>query len=253
MLFSLLIPVNLLQNDVDSLAVNLSESNVSDAMPPDVITLLNVIISGGTIGYILLFMLLVVAALIVFQFLTLKRAKKIFSKGVQNELEANVRFGDFDAAKETCRKEDILISRLILPAFEFEKYGKDSLEKAVENQGKIEFHKREKYITWLGIISGFAPMLGFLGTVIGMIQAFNAMKGVEGTVSAADLAGGISIAMVTTALGLTTGICAYLAYHFLNSSLNKVMHNTELETSKIIELMKSKIKPKTDESESLDK
>jgi biopolymer transport protein ExbB len=89
----------------------------------------------------------------------------------------------------------------------------------------------------MATISGAAPMLGFLGTVTGMIKAFISIATQEGTVSPKDLAGGIYEAMITTAAGLAVGILAYMAYNYLTSKLEKIIHNMEYSSVEFMDLL----------------
>ena len=112
-----------------------------------------------------------------------------------------------------------------------------NIEVAIENIGKIEVYKLEKNLSLLATISGAAPMIGFLGTVTGMIQAFISIAQQAGAVSPKLLSGGISAAMVTTAAGLFVGILTYLGYNFLVGRVQKVIHNMEYNSIEFIDLL----------------
>ena len=112
-----------------------------------------------------------------------------------------------------------------------------NIETAIENTGKIEIYRLEKNLNILATISGAAPMIGFLGTVTGMIQAFIAIAQEEGSVSPKLLSSGIYEAMVTTAAGLFVGIIAYLGYNYLVSRVQKVIHQMEYNTIDFLDLL----------------
>jgi biopolymer transport protein ExbB len=112
-----------------------------------------------------------------------------------------------------------------------------TIEAAIENVGKIEIYRLEKNLTLLATISGAAPMIGFLGTVTGMIQAFIAIAQEEGSVSPRLLSTGIYEAMITTATGLIVGILAYLGYNYLVSRLQKIVHQMEYTSIDFIDLL----------------
>ena len=97
---------------------------------------------------------------------------------------------------------------------------------SIENIGKLEISKLERRLSMLATISGVAPMLGFLGTVLGMVKVFQNMSK-EKTFEIASLSGGIMEAMITTVGGLIVGIVAYVAYNYLVSKVDKVIHNME--------------------------
>src|SRR5690606_19848587 len=111
-----------------------------------------------------------------------------------------------------------------------------NIEVSIENVGKIEIYKLEKNLSLLATISGVAPMMGFLGTVTGMIQAFIAIAQEEGSVSPKLLSAGIYEAMITTAAGLLVGIIAYLGYNYLVTRLQKVIHMMEYTSIDFIDL-----------------
>ena len=115
-----------------------------------------------------------------------------------------------------------------------------NIETSIENVGKIEIYNLEKKLSMLATISGAAPMIGFLGTVTGMIQAFISIAEEEGAVSPKLLSSGIYEAMLTTAAGLFVGIIAYLAYNYLVTRVEKLIHNMEYTTIEFIETLQSK-------------
>jgi biopolymer transport protein ExbB len=108
---------------------------------------------------------------------------------------------------------------------------------SIENIGKLEVYKLEKGLSILATIAGAAPMIGFLGTVIGMIITFHAMKISGNGVEIGDLSGGIMQAMVTTVAGLIIGIIAYIAYNYLVSKVDKVVHNMEAASVDFLDLL----------------
>ena len=115
-----------------------------------------------------------------------------------------------------------------------------NIETSIENVGKIEIYNLEKNLSLLATISGAAPMIGFLGTVTGMIQAFISIAEEEGAVSPKLLSSGIYEAMLTTAAGLFVGIIAYLSYNYLVSRVEKLIHKMEYTTIEFIEILQSK-------------
>ena len=113
----------------------------------------------------------------------------------------------------------------------------EDIEAAIENVGKIEIYRLEKNISVLGTISGAAPMIGFFGTVIGMINAFIAISQEEGSVSPKLLSSGIYEAMITTAGGLFVGILAYICYNYLVRQVSEVIHKMEVTSIEFIDLL----------------
>ena len=112
-----------------------------------------------------------------------------------------------------------------------------NIEASIENVGKIEIYKLEKNLSLLATISGAAPMIGFLGTVTGMIRAFMAIAQEEGTVSPKLLSSGIYEAMLTTAAGLFVGIIAYLGYNYLVTRVQKLIYKMEYTSINFMDLL----------------
>jgi biopolymer transport protein ExbB len=112
-----------------------------------------------------------------------------------------------------------------------------NIEVSIENVGRIEIYNLEKNLSLLATISGAAPMIGFLGTVTGMIRAFISIAQEEGAVSPKLLSAGIYEAMLTTAAGLFVGIIAYLGYNYLVTRVQKIVHNMEYTSIDFIDLL----------------
>jgi biopolymer transport protein ExbB len=145
--------------------------------------------------------------------------------------------GDTGGAKLLCTQTNTPIARMIEKGISRIGSPLKNIEVAIENVGKIEIFKLERRLSTLATISGAAPMLGFLGTVIGMIRAFIAIAQEEGSVSPKLLSSGIYEAMITTAVGLFVGILAYLGYNYLVSQVSKVIHKMEYNSIDFIDLL----------------
>ena len=145
--------------------------------------------------------------------------------------------GDITGAKMLCTQSNTPIARMIEKGVSRIGSPLKNIEASIENVGKIEIFKLEKNLPTLATIAGSAPMIGFLGTVIGMVQAFIAISQEEGSVSPKLLSSGIYTAMITTVAGLIVGIMAYLAYNFLVSRVQKVVHKMEYTSIDFIDLL----------------
>ena len=154
-----------------------------------------------------------------------------------SQIRQQVEKGDVNGAKLTCQHHDSPIARMIEKGITRIGSPLKNIEVSIENVGKIEIFKLEKNLSLLATISGAAPMLGFLGTVIGMIQAFISIAQEEGSVSPKLLSEGIYTAMVTTAAGLFVGILAYLGYNYLVTRVQKVIHKMEYNSIDFIDLL----------------
>lgn len=138
-------------------------------------------------------------------------------------------------AIEFCKLQNTPFSRMILKGIIQKGNSEDNISSAIENQGKLEISILERNLNYLATISGSAPMLGFLGTVIGMIIAFFYMSKSGGNIEIAELSKGIYTAMVTTVTGLIIGIISYISYNLLVSKIGKIIFNMEKDTMKFME------------------
>jgi biopolymer transport protein ExbB len=145
--------------------------------------------------------------------------------------------GDINAAKMLCNQHDTPVARMIEKGVARIGSPLKNIEASIENVGKIELFKLEKNLSVLATVSGAAPMMGFLGTVIGMVQAFISIAQEEGSVSPKLLADGIYTAMITTVAGLIVGIIAYLGYNFLVTRVSKVVNKMEYSAIEFIDLL----------------
>ncbi len=120
------------------------------------------------------------------------------------------------------------------------------IEDAIDNAGKKEIFNLEKRMNWLATIAGVAPLLGFTGTVTGMIEAFIDIQNLEGNVNPSVLAGGIWEALITTAAGLIVGLIAFGAYNFLLGKINRTIFELENASADFIDLLQSPAPKKKD-------
>jgi len=204
------------------------------------LSIIDLISSGGTGGTIImsaLGILSVVAIYILIERLSaLKKASQEdenFLKSIRNFVEAK----DIEAAKTLCRNTDSPIARMIEKGVNRIDKPMTDISAAIENQGKLEIYKMENNLANLATISGAAPMIGFLGTVIGMIVAFHEMASAGGNIDVEMLSKGIYTAMVTTVAGLIVGIIAYISYNYLVSKVDKVVFQLEAKTTDFLDVL----------------
>jgi biopolymer transport protein ExbB len=202
----------------------------------DSLSIMDLIIKGGIIMIPLFILSIIAVYIIVERMMTLKKYDKD-PDSFMDRIKDLVYKGDIEAALKTCRSFNTPFSRMVEKGIS--KIGKpiSTIEASIENVGKIEVYRLEKNLSSLGTISGAAPMIGFLGTVIGMIQAFISIAQVEGTISPKLLSAGIYQAMITTVAGLTVGIIAYFGYNFLVGKVAKIIHKMEYASVEFIELL----------------
>jgi len=201
--------------------------------------LIDLIFSGGIMGVtivsILLILSVIAVAIFIERWLTIKKAGKIDQNFINN-IRAAVGSGNIEGAKALCRATDSPAARMVEKGLM--RIGKPlkDIDAAIENVGNLEVFKLEKNLSTLASISGAAPMIGFLGTVTGMILAFYKMAS-EQNVTPDVLAGGIYQALITTAFGLVIGIFSFVGYNLLVASVEKVIFQMEKTTIDFMDLL----------------
>ena len=191
---------------------------------------------GGNIVMAVLLLLSVLAIYILVERYFAIRKESLEDEDFLMSIRKFVEEKNIDKAKILCKNTDSPIARMIEKGLDRIDKPMTDISSAIENQGKLEIYKMDNKIANLATISGAAPMIGFLGTVIGMIIAFQKMAR-ESTVSPADLAGGIYTAMITTAAGLVVGIIAYISYNYLVNKVDKVIFQLEARTTEFLDLL----------------
>ena len=203
----------------------------------ETISIFDLILSGG--WYIMLplaFLSLLAIYIFAERWMAISKASKE-DKDFMNRIKDYVSDGKFDAARSLCHSANTPIARMLDKGIM--RIGKpmDDVSASIENVGKLEIYNLEKGLPVLATVAGAAPMIGFLGTVIGMINTFHAMK-ISGTgVEISALSGGIMQAMVTTVAGLIIGIIAYIAYNTLVVRVDKVVNRMETRSIEFIDLL----------------
>jgi len=154
-----------------------------------------------------------------------------------NQIRDYVKDGKLESGINLCRQTDSPIARMIEKGIT--RIGKplNDIAAAIENTGKLEVFKMERNLATLATISGAAPMIGFLGTVIGMILVFHEMASAGGQVNVEMLSEGIFTAMSTTVAGLIVGIVAYIGYNLLVARVEKVIYKMEARTTEFMDLL----------------
>ena len=203
------------------------------------ITLLELLTKGGIMMIPIFILFIVTIYILIEKMLVLNRESKL-PKNFTDEIINRVKNDDINGAKLICKDTKNPVSRMIFKGLNKLNTNLKNIESSIENVGKIEIYNLENRLNLLATISGAAPMIGVLGTVTGMIQAFISIAEEEGAVSPKLLSSGIYEAMLTTAAGLFVGIIAYLSYNYLVSRVEKLIHKMEYTTIEFIETLQSK-------------
>ena len=200
------------------------------------VSLIDLALAGGWAMYPLALLSLAAVYIFVERYLTLKKAAKN-PEGFTDRIKRMVLAGDITGAKMLCSQTNTPVSRMIEKGISRIGNPLKNIETAIENVGKIEISRLERGLSGLATVAGAAPMLGFLGTVTGMIQAFIAIAQAEGSISPKLLSGGIYEAMVTTAAGLIIGLPAYVGYNYLVSKIDSIVHSMEYTSIEFLDLL----------------
>jgi len=204
------------------------------------LSIYNLILDGGTGGQIIigiLFVLLGVGLYIYFErYFAIKSASKI-DENFMNQIKDFVSNGKLEAADALCKSKNTPTARLIGKGIS--RIGKplDDINTAIETAGKLEVYQLEKNVSVLATIAGAAPMIGFLGTVIGMIIAIHEIANAGGQIDIKMLSDGLYTAMTTTVAGLIVGIIAYVTYNHLVVRTDKVVYQMEAKSVEFLDLL----------------
>ncbi len=196
---------------------------------------------GGQIIIAILLLLLAVALYIYFErFFAIKAASKA-DKNFMNQIKDYVLNGKLDSAKVLCAQVNSPASRLIEKGIS--RIGKplEDINTAIENAGRLEIYELEKNVPVLATIAGAGPMIGFLGTVIGMIVAIHEIANAGGQIDIKMLSDGLYTAMTTTVAGLIVGIISYIQYNHLVVRTNKVVYEMEAKSVEFLDLLNEPI------------
>ncbi len=209
------------------------------------LSVLDLILSGGIGGQLVmatLFILSVIAVYIfVERYMSIKKAAQE-DHNFMNNIKDFIHDGKLESGIQLCQRTNTPVARMIEKGIT--RVGKplSDISAAVENVGKLEISKLETNLATLATISGAAPMIGFLGTVIGMILAFHEMAMAGGQINVEMLSTGIYTAMTTTVAGLIVGIVAYIGYNLLVVKVEKVVHKLETRTTEFLDLLHEPVK-----------
>ncbi len=219
---------------MDTIATPVAQ--LAENAAPQSLSLWSLILDGGYIMIPLALMLLVSIYIFVERCLVISRA----SKGDQtfmNRIRDYIHEGDIESATNLCKMVDTPYARLILKGVTRIGRPMQDVLVAIENEGNLEVSALGKGFTWLSTTAAGAPMLGFLGTVVGMIQAFFSLAAAGTSANITVLSSGIYQALVTTVAGLVVGIIALFAYNYLVSRVNRVMADLEGKTMEFMDLL----------------
>ena len=193
--------------------------------------------SGGWLMWVLLALGGVTLFIFVERFLAIRKASKGMYMGFMNRIRDAISDGNIRAAVDMCRRADTPIARMVEKGIERLGRPMADVQSAIENVANLEVSRLETSLPFLATIAGGAPMIGFLGTVIGMVQTFMDMSAAGGTVDMALLSGGMYVAMITTVGGLIVGIPAYFGYNYLVAEIEKLVFRMEANSIAFMDIL----------------
>jgi biopolymer transport protein ExbB len=232
MLFNLLQGVDSLQTVAD--AINQAAQN--PVAQERTVNFFEMFRLGGPLMWVLLALSVVAVYIIGKKWWTIAKASKV-DKDFMNDIRDYIQDGKLKSAVTLCRKVDNPVARMIETGISRLGRPMNEIQSAIENTGNIEVARLEKGLPALASIAGGAPMIGFLGTVLGMVRAFFNMSTAGSNIDITLLSGGIYTAMITTVGGLIVGIVAYFGYNFLTSKVSNLVYKMESSTTEFIDIL----------------
>jgi biopolymer transport protein ExbB len=200
---------------------------------------IDLLIKGGWVMLPLAFLLLAGLVIFIERYLTIRKANR-HEKNLTAQVKQSILSGKLESAIAVCRSNNSPLSRMLQKGLLRIGRPIKDIEGAIENVGKLEVAKLEKNINILGIIAGIAPMLGFVGTIIGVISIFHEVE-LEGVINIGTVSGGLYVKMVSSATGLIIGIIAYIGYHILNEMVDRIILRMETDAIEFIDLLEEPI------------
>jgi len=229
--------IDLLQTDtLNQLASNVNSAiSHADKNGDGSLSLGELLGMGGWLMYPLIGLLLLAIFFFVERLIAIRKAGTI-DQNFMNHIRDHIVNGNISAARSFAKNTNNPVARIIDKGIQ--RIGKpiDIIEDSMENVGKLELYNLERNLSVLSLVYGIAPMLGFLGTIIGMLQLFYSISA-TGEFTAASIAGGIYTKMITSAAGLIIGMLAYIGYNFLNSQIAKVTNRMEASAAEFMDIL----------------
>lgn len=226
----------LLQLPVDTIEAVGAVSAEAVTNVPEELNIWSLMLKGGIFMIPLLLLSILAIYIFVERLLVIRKAAKE-DKTFMDRIKDYIHDGEIDAALKLCKKTDTLASRLIAKGISRLGRPMNDVLVAIENTGNIEIAKLEKGFPWLATTAAGAPMIGFLGTVTGMVNAFYNMASAGNNADITTLSSGIYEALVTTIAGLVVGVIALFAYNYLVALVDGVMNQLETKTMEFMDLL----------------
>ncbi|MBN1132346.1 MAG: MotA/TolQ/ExbB proton channel family protein [Bacteroidales bacterium] len=198
-------------------------------------------IKGGWVMIPIVLLSLIAVYIFFERWFAIKKASRV-DQNFMNRIKDYIVDGKVDSARALCQSNDNPVANMIEKGISRIGRPLNDVNAAIENVGKLEIYKLERGLPTLATVAGGAPMLGFLGTVIGMVKAFHQMASAGNNINVGQLSDGIYTALITTVAGLIVGIIAYFAYNTLVARVDKVINTMEASSTEFIDLLNEPVK-----------
>lgn len=205
------------------------------AAAPKELRFIDLLFAGGWVMIPLALLAFLGLVIFIERYLTIRKSSKDESN-LMFQIKQNIHDGKLDNAIALCKNAKSPLGRMLEKGLKRIGRPIKDIEGAIENTGKLEVSKLEKNTGVLGIIAGIAPMLGFVGTIIGVITIFHDVS-IKGAIEIGTISGGLYTKMITSATGLIIGIVAYVLYHILNMMVEKIILKMETDAIEFIDLL----------------
>ena len=222
-------------NPVTNAADSIRQATNTASGAADSMNLMELLVGGGPLMIPLALMLVLAIFFFFERYIAIRKASNI-DPNFMNIIRDNIFTGNVSAARSLSKNTPNPVAKMIDKGLQ--RIGKpiDAIEKSMENVGKLEIYKMERNLSVLSLVYGIAPMFGFLGTIIGMLQLFHNINS-SGEFTPAQIAGGIYTKMITSASGLIIGLLAYVGYNFLNAQIDKTVNRMEAASAEFIDVL----------------
>lgn len=231
MIFLLTAVLDTAQNVLDT-ARNIA---LAPAVPQEELHFIDLLFKGGWVMLPLALLAFLGLVIFVERYITIRKSTKN-ETNLLFQIRQHIHEGRLESAIALCKNTPSPLARMLEKGLKRIGRPIKDIEGAIENTGKLEVSKLEKNIGILGIIAGIAPMLGFVGTIIGVITIFHDVS-IKGAIEIGTISGGLYTKMITSATGLIIGIIAYVLYHILNMMVEKIILKMETDAIEFIDLL----------------
>ena len=240
MLYSVLLQtantgINVTNQAVDTVAAVAGQIPLTTPNPEDELSLFGLMVKGGVVMIPLAILSILTIYFFFERFITLRKSSKL-DANFMNSIKDYIHNGNRDAAKALCRNTDSPAARMIEKGVS--RIGKPikEIEEAMEGVGKLEINRLEKNLGTLSLFGRIGPILGFVGTIIGVIVIFHKLS-LTNDINIKDISGGLYQKMITSASGLIVGLLAFIGYYILNAMLDKIINKMETAATEFIDIL----------------